>query len=1857
MAHGLNEITEAQWRDALEHALLPKLASVLRGREAGHCMRLGDLDVELATRLVRGLRTAVPQSQVFVLGNGTPHLPADVAVSSTKLVELRNPDERGGLRPPLLVFVPPGTRASAEDSFGIATFEQLSLSDVHRNLKASLLREVPDGLRSAVTELLDRLSAEDWPAASNQAAVHYLLTLRENEFDPQVAGAAVFLLGLIPDFELFQDLAVITRKADRNRKTVMRLTDSAATDRQRVLALGLPQNSPAHQAFVRRLVEFAADGGLDEPGSWCRAIAVDQDNWPLAFHNWPQENEPGDEKVGIEVEELSSLPKAGQNQDDLRNHPALERLFGAQYLLPGGLTSLPVTFTVEPDARHIPGLSRFAVQIFAESETDGDSGTTTASPTGFTATASVTKTARTRFKANIKLKRGRSKADWEEGWHFVRVTPLDSNGDAMPVVGVDGTQRPDESDRFYVVPDGEFEDPPVRRSQHAPGLAQAVNKLRFTALAEGRDPARVVCRDIGWAAKTAKTWPLKASFGVAGSVTIDLPIPLAEAEQRMLARPYSLEGPRLTVDATGVAVLGDDETLAVTAEADSDFDAYLQARAELFAAVRRDAEGTAPLVVEATDPRTVRKETDAYAEAYLRAVNRCVRALENPRGSTGDRDRAELALLLRTDTLQVDLTDARGGRRRVIIVAPTHPLRMLWWSGQAALADHWLERLVSENRTTVQERLYSLSTSLVPLGFPLVVPLTTGELTFAGGQLTDFWQVCLPSETADPRGTVSLLAAAVGAASDAAASGLVTGSDLADRVERYVRLHPYADSLVINALGAGRGDLLTAMLTELQSRKHLAHLRYTIRLFADNPAEPWVGEALTDLFSPASGTRSVAAEAFATPGDPLRPKLAIVVRDAADLRHRADEFPAHLSILFDPFGGEQYDIAPGVRTTGRVAAHGLVQELTSVYTEDDEYVAWSRQPRHGATDPLLGTEETGDLLAALPEALSVAVVTVTSGEPRPGHLPQITLRLTPGDRALLHDVHQASDWVITVDRTLGVEYFDHGRADRPEYVIDYSATLQTGLGHHIVVSSRSVDELRALIGPVLADRKLGIEERHVVTFFDQLRELSGSFAFKLAALSESSHSEVLGLALARLYLGSADALRNQILIPLDAHIDLYGEDRRRLASGEAMVRLHRTDLALLDLDAERRTIVCRLVEVKCFSGVGGLGAYEAKKKQIIQQVESSRRVLAEQFDPEVRRADRPLRNLMLRSLLGYYLARANRYGLFNEKAYAEARWLLEHLDHGYSLEFASTGLVFDLGHCGTDSEADGGVTFHRVGKDVVRHLLDMIETEYLGGRVHSTPQQLPIAALGLERSEATESLRPRQRTRDVPDEPAPLRLPADDELEALDSEWEPVTGELEAADGELEADTAHAPTGAEASVGPETPAEPQEPLLTVPMVQSAPASETEPELSSAAPATRQDEPSPRDADGPAQDGDVLLSPDVFLGVSQPTRQYGLLGTTAGRTIALDLNETHTISLFGVQGGGKSYTLGSILEMASLPTPGVNQLSHPLASIVFHYSDTQDYAPEFTSMTRPNSDEAQLTALRARYGAEPAAMSDVVLLAPADKVEDRREEYPDLDVRPLAFASSELQAAHWRFLMGAIGNQSIYIRQLGRIMKAHRRNLTLEAIRQGVEDSPLSDALKQLAFQRLELAAEYIDDSVRLQDLVRPGRLLIVDLRDEYIDKDEALGLFVVLMQLFADATYDGQSFNKLVVFDEAHKYIHSPDLVDGLVASVREMRHKGMSILVASQDPPSVPISLIELSNHMVLHKMVSPAWLKHLQKANAALANLTPEKMAGLRPGEAFVWSSKATDETFTRGAVKVQCRPRVTQHGGATKTALTET
>ena len=187
--------------------------------------------------------------------------------------------------------------------------------------------------------------------------------------------------------------------------------------------------------------------------------------------------------------------------------------------------------------------------------------------------------------------------------------------------------------------------------------------------------------------------------------------------------------------------------------------------------------------------------------------------------------------------------------------------------------------------------------------------------------------------------------------------------------------------------------------------------------------------------------------------------------------------------------------------------------------------------------------------------------------------------------------------------------------------------------------------------------------------------------------------------------------------------------------------------------------------------------------------------------------------------------------------------------------------------------------------------------------------------------------------------------------------------------------------------------------------------------------------------------------------------------------------------------------------------------------------------------------------------------------------------------------------------------------------------------------------------RLNLAKEYINDDLSLRSILRPGRLVIVDLRDEFIEKDDALKLFVVMLNIFSGVkTVQGHHFNKFIVFDEAHKYMDNKELASTIATAIKEMRHKGVSIMIASQDPTGLPSEIIELSSILIMHRFNSPAWLKHIQKAITQTGALTPADLAGLKTGEAFIWANESSDPQFCSRPLKVKTRPRVTKHGGAT-------
>ena len=1856
MSQGLRDLQPYDIAAELEKILVPHLTERINSRSLGHCMRVSHLERDLMVRLCGRLRAEVPDANIVILRNGhSAGVPEELCVTSTKLVELRNPYSDGTQRPPLMVFVPNDVRASAEDSFGVATFEEVAVGDVYAQLLEQLVRDLPASIRGALVEALRRIRDCEtaWPFADTVSVVRFLLTGKVNGGDPEAYGGALYEIGLVPDFELLQDLSKTPQRLARNRDCVESLTWSPKSERGRVLGLGL-----SNRAFRNQLGTFLAEVGVEDPRVWTRSIVMDRNLWPIAFNRW-EFDDGGQEPEAIFVGEIKTdLPIVAEDDENEK----LSQLIGQQ-ILPlgkGGIKKFSVSFRGEPHPGRVQGLAKFRLQVISKIH----------GPVGLVRSKAVWKTKTQQATVGFnKL----GKIDWEEGWHFVRVTPLTEDGDLIPLVDADGGPlpwapddsddtaiRPNESDLFYVLPDDEVDIEPSQRAvPRDTSLEHAALRLRFSALLDGREPDHIRATAIQWAERKPRgrlvgTDMLEGKFPREGSVHIPISRPLKLMEQKILSAP---DGPLCWRIPISLGVTGDSTGEVAqwpNTPATKDF---LASRAQYFEVVRN---GTKELVTQGLDFRKVQSEVTNYASAYLNLVRELGRKTDASNPLESQRAFTDLRKILAVDSIFLVITDHRGRRRESTLVAPTHPLRALWLAAWAELGQSWLNAAKTAPKEFIGPVREALLRQLAPVAFPPVLPTETGHVLTAVDNLNPFWTLYAPSHEEDARGLVGEVCSAFGLSEPAVGGTVIDGQYLASRVQRYLLQHPYVHTLTINAFNAGRATSLAEMLVHLQKQEAFKELRYDIRLFVPDPESPGVGDSLNALLSPAGTVSAREADAFAVPSDShLRPKLRIAVRSTRDFRRDPEQHDAHISLLFDVFPAE--DVG-ATRSTPREAAapvHGLVQDFQVEYHEDERTVAWRRQPRHGLATPLASAEMITDLLADLSSALSSATATVATGQTGLDLRPVVTLTLDTDDRALLHQVHEVSDWVLTLDRNMGIEFFDHGgKPGRPDYLIDHSPESLGNVGHRLVITSRSVAELEAMLLPVLREYRLNGEGRHTVAILEQLRSLSGRLALKLIS-SPTQRAEALGLALSRMYLEHQGVFENQIVVPLDAHLELYRALQKHAEELGDEVSFKRTDLALFDLNVAERVITCRLVEVKSYNQVGDLGAFNQLKASIAEQISQSEQVLAYHFDPArtpVDRPDRLVKSRALVTLLEFYLDRAQRYGVVSTAAAEEARFFLRTIEDGYQIGFTRAAIIFDFEKPGTEPpESDGGIEFHRIGVNLIQQLIDAAapETESSGAESSDPSSGEPPTPVGM-----TAIKRRRERAPSVPtlDEAAFLSRNRDrsvswEELRARqtlgESENEAPPKKIEEKNSrvDIKKDT---PSVSAAKV--ETPIEPPhskgaEVISDPPVVEETPM-----------PNAQNPDPLPIAAStstGPRY--------DLLLGVTSPSPQYGIVGEIAGRKVAIDLNHTHTISLFGVQGGGKSYTLGTVAEMASLQIENINQLPQPLATVIFHYSPTMDYQPEFTSMVQANSDEAQLEALRETYGAEPKALTDVILLVPADKLDERRQEYPGIEVQPLKFAANELQTSHWRFLMGAVGNQATYIRQLNRVMKSLRNDLTLDGLRQGIDSTSLPDHLKDMARMRLDLAAEYIDDNVRLKSLIHPGRLIIVDLRDEFIEKDEALGLFVVLLQLFADAklvTDDGeeQAFNKLVVFDEAHKYIESPDLVAGLVEVVREMRHKGTSIMVASQDPPSVPVSLIELSSQIILHKFNSPAWLKHIQKANASLGGLTPEKMAHLKPGEAYVWSSKATDESFTKGTVKVKLRPRVTQHGGATKTAVEE-
>ena len=173
----MEEIRTLYYDRFIQHVVetyAPKLKQV----RPGHCMKITGLALKELRVLLPLLRSINKDLSVFILSEEEK---GEEFIHATKLIELRNDPTKA-----VLILVPTNSRTSAEDSYGDATFQNLSASDLQDSFILKLIDEIPEEKKYSWAQIFELL--RDEVHAYKNDVISYILYLELNQFSDEALG-------------------------------------------------------------------------------------------------------------------------------------------------------------------------------------------------------------------------------------------------------------------------------------------------------------------------------------------------------------------------------------------------------------------------------------------------------------------------------------------------------------------------------------------------------------------------------------------------------------------------------------------------------------------------------------------------------------------------------------------------------------------------------------------------------------------------------------------------------------------------------------------------------------------------------------------------------------------------------------------------------------------------------------------------------------------------------------------------------------------------------------------------------------------------------------------------------------------------------------------------------------------------------------------------------------------------------------------------------------------------------------------------------------------------------------------------------------------------------------------------------------------------------------------------------------------------------------------------------------------------------------------------------------------------------------------------------------------------------------
>jgi DNA phosphorothioation-dependent restriction protein DptH len=999
-------------------------------------------------------------------------------------------------------------------------------------------------------------------------------------------------------------------RLERNRLATRAISQPArptASLDERFTIGGLREGS--WRAGLRAFCE-SAPASLADARSWGRVIAHDRPD--LTFDRWLLA-----EAVEEDIESLQLEPFV--RIDGTLDTTCKLQLGGDGQLLlavpDGGVAPLVVKWRTDPP--RVAAIDRWSLEVLPPDDLRSE----THEPL---ATASVKGD-----KRRCTLKVTVDEDSLSEGSRFVVVlTAIGPNGE---VIGLkNGEPALAESQEFQVVSVAE----PERRTRRT--AAASLPEARLRAALDGMDDL----------AEDLVSWDLEGQvFGVRlgnrRAVQIRVSNLIVGLQRELTSNPHSAA--HFTATAShGVPMSGD----ALTRVSLTLPDRLKKTRFDFLSALfeRRPRDTVESVTWDA--------ELRSLAATYLATYRR---ALDNA-------DQRSVADLLLLDSLSLTIR-RRGGHVKAVVLPPIHPIRLAWVAEYDQTLREWAEALTEVTPRGARGTLVdaALVSRVLPANLPFSLLHTDGDIAYYVEELTYGSGLYVVPGPVDSEAGAESVASVVGLPR-AGSSLFASSSMVGERIAGYELSHEPSETIRILSVRPGSGDLLAGALQgrfdeavgDGETSETVDPRRMEVVCYTDGAGFARPVPGLLNLQS------SLRLREFSRRSSHLFPPLSLTVRSTDRLLE--DPEPAHLAILQDVG-------TPGISQSSPVdrvpSFRDLLVPLVTRTLDESGGVAWQSVPATGAPPSGGGSEMTSTHAAHQKAMARFAGMGA-------GTVPTVQVSLD-GDRlAQLRTAHERADWVVGVDRFVGVDLYEgsSGHHISGSYILDYAPDFVEGIGERLTVTTNRRGEVEGILGTAMRELHLDAVDQSVGQILSRLSVVSGRLALRLLTNSTQAR-EAVSLAAVISHLERRGELDGIIIVPVDAHPEIFGPSRRAEENGT-----RRCDLLLVRITQRSFKIEC--VEVK--------SRQEARVAQgladhIVEQLQDTQRLLESLFfaaDPP--RIDAELQAARLSSLLHYYADRSMIHGLIEATRIADIHRLIDRIEEtGDRPDISLKGYVISLG--------------------------------------------------------------------------------------------------------------------------------------------------------------------------------------------------------------------------------------------------------------------------------------------------------------------------------------------------------------------------------------------------------------------------------------------------------------------------------------------------------------------------------------------------------------------------------------------------